>query len=236
MRIVGMYWVTMLDRSTPGAEGEPRSFNSDVVFHEWFGGNVTMTALRILAKCIYRASKDDELDIYDFKEGFEAHVRDWVIRLRQGHLASRQIETLIEYRKKVLADEKRTAKFAGLSDADKKSIEASEKNETLQSRLTELGTLALKVQKYGAEELKKSPADIKDFLANKGIIPADRFPTPAEIAARMTPGDAKALVQSLMTQYQTDPSRLPVFKVLYQTTKAVVEKLNATREAAKKTA
>ncbi len=129
------------------------------------------------------------------------------------------------------------AKFAGLSDADRKSIEASEKNETLQSKLTELGTIAIKLQKFGAEELKKSGADLKDFLANKQIIPVDRFPTPAEIAARMTPGDAKALVQELMKQYQSKPDRLDVFKVLYHTTKKVVEQLNAAREgAAKKTA
>ena len=67
-----------------------------------------------------------------------------------------------------------------------------------------------------AEELKKNGADLRDFLANKGVIPAASFPTPAEIAAHLTPGDAKALVQELIKQYAVKPDRLVVFKALAQ--------------------
>ena len=83
------------------------------------------------------------------------------------------------------------------------SVESAEKNASLQSKLTELSSKALEVQKFAAEELKKRGADLKEFLANRGIIPAEKFITPQEYAAQMTPGDAKALVQELIRLYQT---------------------------------
>ena len=60
----------------------------------------------MLSKCIDRASKNDELDVWEFKEGFESHVREWIQRLREGFLSLRQIETLIAYRKETLANER----------------------------------------------------------------------------------------------------------------------------------
>ncbi len=63
-----------------------------------------------------------------------------------------------------------------------------------------------------ATELKKNgKPDLRDFLVNRQIIPAVNFPTPAEIAAHLTPGDAKALVQELIKQYAVKPDRLVVF-------------------------
>jgi hypothetical protein len=228
--IASYVWIAKLDRSTPGADGEPRSFSAEEIPADWFGGNLKHTALRVLYRCIDRQSKNDEIDVWEFKDGFEAHVREWLKRLRDGHLSYRQIEKLIDFRKKTLAAERKAQKFQGLNANEIASIEASEKNESLQSKLTELGSLALKVQKFGAEELKKGPAEVRDFLANKGIIPPDRFPSVDEIAAHLTPGDAKALVQSLIKQYAVKPDRLPVFKTLYQTCKAVVAKLQASAQ------
>ena len=85
-----------------------------------------------------------------------------------------------------------------------------------------------------AEELKKNGADLRDFLANKGVIPAASFPTPAEIAAHLTPGDAKSLVQELIKLYPTRPDRLQVFKVLHATCRAVVEQIKSARESTAK--
>jgi hypothetical protein len=228
--IVAVFWVSKLDRSTAPAEGESRTYPVDEAPAEWFGGNLTMTALRIIAKCISRASKADETDVYDFKEGFEPHVREWVKRLREGYLSCRQVETLIEYRRKRMTDERKAQKYAGLSEQDRASIEAAEKNASLQSKLTELGSKALELQKMAAEDLKKGKEELRDFLANKGVIPPAAFPTPLEIAARLTPGDAKALVQALVKLYPTQPDRLNVFKVLWHTAKNVVNEINATRE------
>jgi DNA-binding transcriptional MerR regulator len=232
--ITAVFWLARLDRSTPGAEGEARTFDCGEPEVAWFGGNITLSTLRVLSKCIDRASKNDELDVWEFKEGFEPHVREWIKRLREGYLSLRQVETLIQHRKKTLANERKAQKYQGLNADEIASIEAAEKNASLQSRLTELGSLALGVQKFAAEELKKSPADVRDFLANKGIIPPDRFPTVDEIAAHLTPGDAKSLVQSLIKQYVTKPDRLAVFKVLRQTCNQVVAQLQSARESAKK--
>jgi hypothetical protein len=72
---------------------------------------------------------------------------------------------------------------------------------------------ALTFQKNAAEKLKLGKEDLRDLLANMQIIPPEKFVTAAEYAARMTPGDAKALVQEFVKLYATDQSRLAVFKV-----------------------
>jgi hypothetical protein len=236
--IASYIWIAKLDLSTPGGEGEPRSFSAGEIPADWFGGNLKHTALRVLYRCIDRQSKNDELDVWEYKDGYETHVGEWVKRLREGYLSYRQVEKLIEYRKKTIAQEKKATKFAGLNADEIKSIEAAEKNVGLQTKLTKLGEMSLLVQKFAAEELKKSPTDVRDFLANKGIIPADRFPTVQEWAARMTPGDAKLLVQTLSELYATKPDRLPVFKTLWKCCNAVVAKVKASAQegAAKKIA
>ena len=107
--IAALYWLVRLDRSTPGAEGETRTFAAGEPDLTWFGGNITLSTLRVLSKCIDRASKNDELDVWEFKEGFESHVHEWLNRLRQGFLSLRQVETLIQHRKKTLANEMQAA-------------------------------------------------------------------------------------------------------------------------------
>ncbi len=233
--IIALYWLVQLDRSTPGAEGEARTYPSDAPGADWFGGNITLSTLRVMAKCISRVSKDGELDVWEFREGFESQVREWINRLRAGFLSLRQVESLIEHRKKMLAKERDAIKFAGLNADEIASIKASEKNATLQSKLNDLGSKALELQAMAATELKKNGADLRDFLVNRQIIPAVNFPTPAEIAAHLTPGDAKALVQELINQYATNPDRINVFKVLHNTCKAVVAQIKASaQEGAKK--
>ncbi len=232
--IIALYWLVQLDRSTPGAEGEARTYPPDAPGAQWFGGNLTVSTLRVMAKCISRVSKDGELDVWEFREGFESQVREWIKRLREGFLSLRQVESLIEHRKKTLAKEREAVKFAGLNADEIASIKASEKNATLQSKLNDLGSKALELQKMAAEELKKNGADLRDFLANKGVIPPTTFPTPAEIAAHLTPGDAKAVVQELIKQYATNPDRINVFKVLHNTCKAVVAQIKASAQEATK--
>ena len=167
----------------------------------------------------------NEVDLYEFKAGYEASSRDWIKRLRADALSCRQLEALYKHRGVVLDGEREALEFAGLNADEIASVKASKQNATLQSKLTELGSLALGVQKFAAEELKKNGSDLRDFLANKGVIPPATFPTPAEIAAHLTPGDAKAVVQELLRQYEVRPDRLQVFKVLHSTCKAVVEQI-----------
>jgi hypothetical protein len=222
-----LYWVVKLDRSTPGAEGEARTFATDAIPEEWFGGNITTGALRVLEKCIKRVSKNEEIDQWEYVPGYEDWARDKINRLRAGQLSIRQIERLFDAKKKQLADARKREKFAGLTADEIASVETAERNATLQSKLAQLGTRALEVQKFAAEELKKGGAELKEFLANRGIIPAEKFITPQEYAAQMTPGDAKALVQELIKLYATKPDRLQVFKVLHNTCKSVVEQIKS---------
>jgi len=232
--IVSYLWVIKLDRSTPGQEGEPRTFATDETPSDWFAGNVKLTALRVLARCISRVSRNDELDVWEPKSGFESPMRDWIKRLREGYLSYRQVEKLIEHRKKTLANERKAEKYAGLTADEIASVEAAEKNASLQAKLNSLGAKAIELQKMAAEELQKSSADLRDFLVNRQIIPPINFPTVEEIAARLTPGDAKLLVHELVRLYPTRSDRLNVFKALYATTKAVVAQLQSAQEKAKK--
>ncbi len=232
--LIAVFWIVKLDRSTAGAEGQARTFSADETPADWFGGNVTIGAMRILAKTISNSSKKNEIDLYEYKEGYEAYSRDWIKRLRADQLSCRQLEALYKHRGVVLENERNAIKFAGLNADEIESIKASEKNASLQTKLNELGSKALELQKMAAEELKKNGADLRDFLANKGVIPAASFPTPAEIAAHLTPGDAKALVQELIKLYATRPDRLQVFKVLHGTCKAVVEQIKSARESTAK--
>ena len=225
--VTAVYWVVRLDRSTPGGEDEPRTFAVDEIPADWYGGNLTVGVLRSLAKCILRVSKNDETDVWEYRDGYEDWARDKIARLRRGELSIRQVERLFDARKKQLADAKKREKFAGLTTDEIASIESAERNASLQSKLTELATRALEVQAFAATELKKGGAELKEFLANRGIIPAERFVTPAEYASQMTPGDAKALVQALITLYPTKPDRMNVFKALHNTCRAVVSQIQS---------
>jgi hypothetical protein len=222
-----LFWVVKLDRSTPGAEGEARTFATDAIPEDWFGGNVTTGALRVLEKCVKRVSKNEEIDQWEYVPGYEDWARDKIKRLRAGELSIRQIERLYDAKKKQLADARKREKFAGLTADEIASVESAERNSTLQAKLAQLGTRALEVQKFAAEELKKGGAELKEFLANRGIIPPEKFITPQEYAAQMTPGDAKALVQALITLYPTQPDRMQVFKVLHNTCRAVVDQIKS---------
>jgi hypothetical protein len=225
--VTALYWLAKLDRSTTPPEGEARSYPVDATPDEWFGGNITVSTLRVLAKCIKKVSGKKELDTWEFAPHFEAHVREWIIRLREGYLSMRQVEQLISHRKTVIANEKTAAEYAGLNDDQIASIEASKKNKHVQGKLEKLGSLALGVQDYAATELKQSGSDLRDFLVNKQIIPPVVFPTNSEIASHLTPGDAKEIVQHLVRQYKLKPDRLKVFKSFYQTTKAIVAEMQS---------
>ena len=145
-------------------------------------------------------------------------------------LSERQIEKLKAFRETTIAAEKKAAKFQGLSNEEIATIEAAEKNASLQTKLSALGTKALELQKMAASDLKKGKEELRDFLANKGVIPPAAFPTPAEIAARLTAGEAKALVQALIDLYPKQPDRLNVFKVLYNTTRTIVAQMKSAQE------
>ena len=226
--LTAIFWLMMLDCSTASGEaGEPRTFKHDIVVSEWIGGNLTMTSLRVLAKCISRASKANELDAWDYRDEYQEWTKKMIERLRAGELSVRQIERLLEAKKKSIAEANKREKFAGYTADEIASIEAADKNVKLEAKLSALGSDAVTFAKKYADELKKSPADLKQFLVNRQVIPADPRFDVKELAATMTPGDAKALVQELVRLYETKPDRINVFRALYQNCKAVVEQIRA---------
>ncbi len=78
--------------------------------------------------------------------------------------------------------------------------------------------------------LKKGKVELREFLENRQIIPPSQF-SATEFAKRMTKADAKLLVQELIKLYPSDPSRLDVFKVLYQQSKEIVAKMKSAHQS-----
>ncbi len=107
--LVQLYWLVRLDLSDPGKEGEPRSFKLDALPDNYFTGNYTVGAMRVLVKCVSKTSKANELDAWDFREGYEAWTRNMIKRLRDesAPLSVRQVESLFKSRTKALADAKK---------------------------------------------------------------------------------------------------------------------------------
>jgi hypothetical protein len=115
-----------------------RRFQADEIPAEWFGGNLKVETLRKIATCIDRVSKSDEVDVWEYKDGYESHVREWLNRLREGFLSLRQIETLIQHRRKTLAAERKTQKYAGMSPEAIATLEANEGRKSQERKLNEL--------------------------------------------------------------------------------------------------
>jgi hypothetical protein len=227
--LLKMYWVVRLDRSTPGDWGEPRSFASDEAPADWFGGNISVGVLRTLATCIDRANRrgerNRELDVFEYKNGFEAVTREWINSLRNGRLALRNVRDLISARKRYLADLKDDKELQRLNETERRAVRNQRRNKTHQKRIESLRSAALTLQKEAADELKWGNDEVKEMLLNLDVIPPDRTETVAEFAARMTPSDAKALIQALIRLYGADHSRANVLATLYGTCNQIVEKL-----------
>src|SRR5262249_33993284 len=91
-----LYWVAKLDLSPPGAEGEPRTMHHGPIPADWFSGNITVDALEMLAGFISRVSPQDNLDVWEYRDGFESKVRDMVARLRRGDLTTAMAKALLD--------------------------------------------------------------------------------------------------------------------------------------------
>ena len=122
-----------------------------------------------------------------------------ISRLRRGELSIRQVERLLDARKKYLADARKLEKYAGLTPDEIKSVETAEKNASLQSRLNELGQKVARRPEFAADELKKGGTELKEFLANRGIIPAGEIHHSAGICRANDARRCEVLVQELST-------------------------------------
>jgi hypothetical protein len=78
---------------------------------------------------------------------------------------------------------------------------------------------------FARNETGKGKADLADYLRNVGVIPGRESMT--EIAARMTSGDAKALVQALAMEAKKSKDRVDVIMTLIQCSNAVQKMLQS---------
>lgn len=217
--LVAIFWLSKLDGSTPGEEGQPRTFPSVATTPEWFGGNITTGVLRVMRKLIYRASEENEIDVWEYRKGFEALCRDMINRLRAGELSIRKVEALIDFKKKAIKAAEDAERFAGLNADQVKSIKASQQNKSRQRKLEQLSEKAVELQGFAATECKLGIGELAELLVNKSVIPP-RDRSIEDWANEMTPGDANKLAVCLYEASRKNPARGDVFMTL-------MDKLNA---------
>jgi hypothetical protein len=239
--VIRYYWLVKLDRSTPPAkEGEPRSFADGPIPADWFAGNLRLSALKSLIRTIERPEVDDQLDVFEYKVGLEAPCRAWVKKLRTvgadglPELMTPQVDAWYDFRVKMLDKIATAAAYAGKTQDEIASIEEGIKAETREKKLQKLGTSAIRLKKEAAA-LGYGKAELGKLLADKSVVPVVKLESPEQIAARMTPGDAKSLIQELMRLYASAPDRIKVLAVLAKSELAVrqLRALNAKLAAAR---
>jgi hypothetical protein len=233
------YWLVRLARSTPGdGPGVPRTWDHSAVDADWFSGNLSYGTLRKLLPTIKRVSGNNSLDEWEFNPDWEPWVRDIITRLRNGSgLSAAGVEALYKAKKAALAKAREAASHAGLTKEEIESIAESERIEKREKKLRQLSEDVVNVRKYASKELGMTPADLRTFLADKSVIPADpklNIATIEGLASSMTPVDAKTLVQTLMKLYLTDPSRLPVLKALVRECANAVNQMKSAAEESKR--
>jgi len=223
--ILAIYWVVRLDQSiTPENEGEVRSFRGEISA-DWFGGNISTKAIRSLARLISRASKKDEIDVWEYVPGMEAFSRQMVRRLRNNEISVRQLDALIEFQKQRIENERQAFARSLMTAEQKKAADDKAASREQEAKHSKLRGLINAVQDYAVDELKQSKEQIRDLLVVKGVIPPPPQLTVKAFAEIMTPGDAKGLVQSLVELYPTKPDRLMVLKALYSEVNNVVKQM-----------
>ena len=201
--IISSYWVARIACSTvsePSADGtgmESRSFGP--IAEEFYGGNISPTALRHMAKLIGRASKDDKArDAWEIRKGCESFFFESLDRLRRSTLNSAQLLRAIEARKELSQGE-----------MDQDDIDRAERKKNM----ARAESLAKSLRKQLAEKCgRKSRQSQTEWLRQEGFI--EKQPNPDQIAEVMTKGDAIAIVQALLKRASGDKSRDEVFKAL----------------------
>jgi hypothetical protein len=222
---LSIFWLVKLVRSTEIDENGLRSYAKDLPPAEWYGGNLSKNVLRELDDCIEKQSGQDEQDIWEFKVGFEGPVREWVNRLRDGELSVTKVRALIKRQHAILAKQAEDARNAGKTAAEIAEAKDSEVRQQHETKLRHLGSMVQTVAKYAREETGKNKDDLQDYLRNVGVIPGRE--TMVQLAERMTPGDAKLLVQTLANAAKKDASRRDVVITLIQSCNVVVQQLRS---------
>src|SRR5262249_29856956 len=132
-QLIPLRWVVALCMSTIETVGgkEERTFAGvDVRRADFYGGNVTPFALRMLTPLIHPAnsSANGAVDVWDFDPGFptlawEPFVRRQVERLRREDISARQLKALIEQHKGDIAKVEKEAAERLMTAAQLKNAE-----------------------------------------------------------------------------------------------------------------
>jgi len=202
--VISSYWVARIACSAvsePDATGmSTRSFRP--IAEEFYGGNISPTALRHMAKLIARASKDDKaMDSWDIRKGCESFFFESLDRLRRSTLNSAQLLRAIEARKELAQGE-----------MDQDDIDRAERKRNL----AKAESLAKSLRKQLAEKCGRTTRQQQtEWMRSEGFI--EKQMTPDQIAEVMTRGDAIAIVQALLKRASGDKSRDEVFRALAHT-------------------
>jgi hypothetical protein len=193
------YWFVNLLRSTPGDKGNTRTYAKDkTIPSDFFTGNFLKSVVRELDNTIEPMSKDGELEVWDFRAGFEGVVRGWVDQLRAGELTLRMVKDLIKFRAKELKEQREAEKYAGLNqDEIAERKQAAIDNEE-KARLASLKKKLNDAAEFSRDKLNYDKVMMRDLMIGEKLIPPVLF-NPKEVATNITPGDARAVILEIST-------------------------------------
>jgi hypothetical protein len=199
------YWLARLDQSTPGETGMPRTWGPDQISENWFGGNLTYAALRLLFPTMFQVdASDTELETREFKPGWEAWVREIVKRLRSAQLTCGQVKALYDTKKTAIQKEEERARHKVMTPEQIKDEKRLAKLKTQEKKLQSLGSDALSLAENASDAGITSKEALTDFLVNKGVVDRPQSKTVYDWADTMTAGDARALIQRLDEKGRAD--------------------------------
>jgi hypothetical protein len=233
-QLIPLVWIVKLDKSIPGEPGKPRSWAGSISDPSWYGGKLSMGTLRVLASKLRRVSGKSETDEWDYKEGWESYVREYVKSLRAGTLSLNSLKRLIDQREAELQTEADRASNAGKTPEQIAAAKEADAIAQHDAKIQKLGSDLLTAYSTAVKDLKMDKDEFTKLLRDKKILaqPSAKI-TPAEIAKSMTPGDAVALVQALCGQMTSEPQRtLIVLRALAKSASDAVKQIKTANTAA----
>jgi hypothetical protein len=239
-QLIPLVWIVKLDKSIPGEPGKPRTWAGSVSDPSWYGGNLTMGALRVLASKIRRVSGKSEMDQWEFHDGWEPYVREYIKSLRACSLSLAGLKLLISQRENELEAEKDRESHAGRTPEQIAALKEAEALKEHDEKIRKLGSDLLTTYSNAVKELKMDKHQFTKLLRDKGIVapaaivPPSVKPTPAEFVKSMTAGDAKALVESIVELIPSDPMRYAtILKTLTRACQDAVRQMKSASDNAR---
>ncbi len=175
-QLIPLRWLVMLDKSIVAEDGLSRSFVGEPTEPAWFGGNITLYSLRMLAALIHRESGKDELDVWTFDVGhpnlsWEPFVRESVVRLRRGELSARMLKARIDHRKSMIEKMLKDDAERTLSNKQRDDLETKRLHDAEEKKRADLRKKIGEVQEYAIKELGYDKDKLQTVMVATGAIP-----------------------------------------------------------------